>query len=126
MKKTLIVVIITAITFTYCGYLVGMSTVKPLVVYKERYNEDTFIPNKGTSMPFTVQFADSVGGRPTYNISFPDSTGLDSMYPEEIAASLITGKWQYNEDFRIDTTDYSIESKGNYLLKQHDSSLQHP
>jgi hypothetical protein len=42
-------------------------------------------------------FADSVEGRPTFYVEFPDSTGLDSMYPEEIANGLNTGVWNYNE-----------------------------
>lgn len=52
-----------------------------------------------------IEFVDSVDGRPTYNVTFPDSTGLDSMYPEEIAHGLITGKWDYNEDFEIKERD---------------------
>lgn len=121
MKRIIIAVIATALTFTYCGYLLGMSKTKTVVVYKERFNEDMAIPNKGTAMPFTVEFADSVDGRPTFNITFADSTGLDSMYPEEIAVSLIQGKWQYNEDFAIDPNTLSdsiprtIECKGTHL-----------
>jgi hypothetical protein len=40
---------------------------------------------------------DSVDGRPTFNILFSDENGIDSMYPEEIANGLNTGKWDYNE-----------------------------
>jgi hypothetical protein len=36
-----------------------------------------------------------------YSIILPDSTALDCMYPEEIAKSLNTGKWQYDEDLRV-------------------------
>lgn len=49
----------------------------------------------------TIEVADTINGRVTYTVSFPDGTGLDSMYPEEIANGLITGKWDYNEDFSI-------------------------
>ena len=45
--------------------------------------------------------SDNVDGRQTYNVIFPDGTVLDSMYPEEIANGLVTGKWDYNEDFQI-------------------------
>lgn len=45
--------------------------------------------------------SDNVDGRQTYNVIFPDGTVLDSMYPEEIANGLVTGQWDYNEDFQI-------------------------
>jgi hypothetical protein len=54
------------------------------------------------STPITIVFSDTTDdGRPMYSILLSDSTGLDSMYPEEIANSLNTGKWQYNEDLRV-------------------------
>jgi len=46
-------------------------------------------------------FADSVDGRPTYTVMFNDTTVLESMYPEEIANGLISGKWEYDEDLKI-------------------------
>jgi hypothetical protein len=45
--------------------------------------------------------SDTVDGRKTFNIEFSDGTGLDSMYPEEIAESLINGKWQYDECLKV-------------------------
>lgn len=48
-----------------------------------------------------VEFADSVEGRATYNVLFNDTTVLESMYPEEIANGIKTGKWEYNEDLQI-------------------------
>ena len=101
MKKILIAVVLTAITFTYCGYLLGLSKApKTCAVSHKPVLKDS---TKHFNEPFTVEFADSVDGRPTYNITFSDSTGLDTMYPEEIAVSLITGQWQYSEDFAMDS-----------------------
>lgn len=48
-----------------------------------------------------IEFVDSVDGRPTYNVYFPDGRALDQMYPEEIAQGLIDGNWQYNEFWMI-------------------------
>lgn len=45
--------------------------------------------------------ADTVEGRKTFNVEFSNGTGLDSMYPEEIAQSLIEGKWLYDEDLKV-------------------------
>ncbi len=36
-------------------------------------------------------------GRKTYSVLLNDKFGIDFMYPEEIALSLIEGKWQYDE-----------------------------
>jgi hypothetical protein len=46
-------------------------------------------------------FVDSVDGRPVYDVIFPDGKVMDYMYPEEIAHSLIVGKWEYDEDLKI-------------------------
>ena len=48
-----------------------------------------------------IIFSDSVFGRPVYTVIFPDSTGYNRMYPEEIANGLATGVWRYNEDFKL-------------------------
>jgi hypothetical protein len=48
-----------------------------------------------------ITFVDSVDGRPTYNVEFNDGTALDQMYPEEIAQSLITGQWTYDETLSV-------------------------
>jgi hypothetical protein len=44
---------------------------------------------------------DTVEGRATYNVLLNDEEGIDSMYPEEIANGLNTGKWEYNEMLTI-------------------------
>jgi hypothetical protein len=48
-----------------------------------------------------IEFVDSVDGRPTYTIIFPDGKALDQMYPEELAQGLIDGKWSYDETLII-------------------------
>lgn len=39
--------------------------------------------------------------RPTFTVIFEDEKVIQYMYPEEIANSLITGVWEYNEDLRV-------------------------
>lgn len=43
-----------------------------------------------------------VDGRQTFSVIIGDSVAIDYMYPEEIAQSLKTGKWEYNEDLRVE------------------------
>ena len=47
--------------------------------------------------------ADSVDGRPTFDVVLEDEKVLESMYAEEIAYSLIHNKWIYNEDLSLDS-----------------------
>lgn len=63
--------------------------------------EDAPTLSKQSKDVIQIQFVDSVEGRPTYNVIFSDSTGLDSMYPEEIAHGLATGVWSYDEMLTI-------------------------
>lgn len=55
-----------------------------------------------------ISFVDSVDGRPTYTVLFNDGRALDQMYPEEIAQSLITGKWTYDETLTICPGDDTV------------------
>lgn len=73
---------------------------KPIVKTNAIYTEDMPTLMK-SSNDIKIVISDSVEGRQTYNVLFPDGTMLDSMYPEEIANGLITGKWDYNEDLTI-------------------------
>lgn len=41
-----------------------------------------------------------VDGRQTFSV-LVDGYAMDYMFPEEIANSLITGEWDYNEDLRV-------------------------
>ena len=45
--------------------------------------------------------SDTAEGRPTFTVYFSDGKALDYMYAEEIAQSLKTGKWQYDEDLTL-------------------------
>ena len=47
-----------------------------------------------------VQKSDMVDGRQTYTIVL-GGTIIEHMYAEEIAYSLNTGVWQYNEDLKV-------------------------
>lgn len=97
MKKVIITAVLSALVFTYVGYLVGLSNAPKC--HRPHIN----VINDGR---FTVVPADTVEGRQTYNVLFEDETGLDSMYPEEIAKSLVTGRWQYNEDLIVTERAY--------------------
>jgi hypothetical protein len=67
---------------------------------KQHHTEDMPTLNM-SSNNIQIVMAENVDGRQTYNVLFPDGTVLDSMYPEEIANGLVTGKWDYNEDLSI-------------------------
>ena len=69
-------------------------------VLKPYYTEDMPTLVK-SSNEIKVVLVDVVDGRQVYNVLFPDGTVLDSMYAEEIANGLVTGKWDYNEDLSI-------------------------
>lgn len=73
---------------------------KPIVTNNVIHTEDMPTLLKSSSN-IKIVISDNVEGRQTYNVLFPDGTILDSMYPEEIANGLITGKWDYNEDLTI-------------------------
>jgi hypothetical protein len=47
--------------------------------------------------------ADSVDGRPTFDVVLEDEKVLEKMYAEEIAYSLLHNKWIYNEDLSLDS-----------------------
>ena len=58
--------------------------------------------HKFIDVTIVLQFTDTTSdGRPMYCVMLPDNKVLDAMYPEEIAESLIEGKWLYDEDLRI-------------------------
>jgi len=73
---------------------------KPIVTTNVIHTEDMPTLVKSSSN-IKVVLSENVEGRQTYSVLFPDGTILDSMYPEEIANGLITGRWDYNEDLTI-------------------------
>jgi regulator of extracellular matrix RemA (YlzA/DUF370 family) len=44
---------------------------------------------------------DTVEGRPVFDVIISDENVVEAMYPEEIANSLNSGKWEYNEMLEI-------------------------
>lgn len=60
-------------------------------------NSDDVVVNKSEVV---IHTSDMVEGRQTYTVVLGD-TIVEHMYAEEIAQSLITGVWGYNEDLKI-------------------------
>lgn len=103
-KQFIAITMIAGLMLLGTGYLLGKEfTPSPKIqnVFPPKYHTEDMPPVNGNPTSITVVFADSVDGRPTFYVEFPDSTGLDSMYPEEIAHGLNTGKWDYNEDLEL-------------------------
>lgn len=99
MKKEIFGFALATIIILAVGVLAGRNIFpRTNIVYKECNKKHI---NKMTDGRFMVIPTNSVDGRLAYNVLFEDETGYDSMYPEEIAYSLVTGKWQYNEMLRI-------------------------
>lgn len=64
------------------------------------YNEDK-APLYRKAENISISPSEKYKGRMTYDVTFQDGTIIQSMYPEEIANGIITGIWQYNENFKI-------------------------
>lgn len=97
-KQTLIVILVAIISSGLTlVYATWKQSPKPT-------HQIDFVKSKVVHKSFPIQITpiDTVDGRPTYTVIFSDSTGMDSMYGEEIGASLVTGIWKYNEDYKID------------------------
>ena len=50
---------------------------------------------------YVIAANDTMDARPMYHVVFPDGKVLERMYAEEIAGSLLQGKWGYNEDWYL-------------------------
>jgi len=96
-KQFIAVCMIAGLMLLGIGFLLGKQLGKVHNVFPPKYHTEDMPSVNGKPNCITVVFADSVEGRPTFYVEFPDSTGLDSMYPEEIANGLNTGVWNYNE-----------------------------
>lgn len=94
MKKEGAVILIAAI-------LVGCLTFGLSVGCSSKSGQRTKKKFRTVDNSIKITFVDSVDGRPTYYVEFPDGRGLDQMYPEEIANSLNTGHWSYDETLII-------------------------
>jgi len=108
MKETKFIAItmVIGLMLLGVGYLMGKQEAKVQNVFPPHYHTEDMPSVIGCPKTIQIIFADSVDGRPTFCVEFPDSTGLDSMYPEEIANGLLTGKWDYNEDLQIKERAY--------------------
>lgn len=94
MKKEVFVFSLVGILLLGTGFCLGK-------LDGPKHHTRNMQPVKGKYEKITLVFSDSVDGRPTYCVEFPDSTLIDAMYPEEIGNSLNTGVWQYNEDLKL-------------------------
>lgn len=103
-KQFIAITMVVGLILLGTGYALGRlekQSVKIQNVFPPKYHTEDMVPVVESAKTIKLVFADSVDGRPTYSVLFQDSTVLDSMYPEEIANGLNTGKWDYNEDFII-------------------------
>jgi hypothetical protein len=105
-RKFTTVAMLLGLVLIGTGFCLGRLCSPVQNVFPPKYHTEDMPPVVGTPTSIQVVFADSVDGRPTFYVEFPDSTGLDSMYPEEIAHGLLTGKWTYNEDLIIKERAY--------------------
>jgi hypothetical protein len=100
--KEIITLTLVGIVLLVTGYCLGkLDTPTVQNVFPPKYHTEDMAPVNYSANRIVIQFADSVRGRPAYNVLFSDTTVLDSMYPEEIANGLATGKWLYNEDLKL-------------------------
>ena len=92
-KQTIAIIMIVGLTLLGVGYLLGLSDPSNVCIRKHQ----NVVPD-GRVVIIPV---DTIDGRPTYNVVLSDEEGIDSMYPEEIANGLNTGRWSYNEMLTI-------------------------
>ena len=64
------------------------------------YKQSSISPTDSIAF-YVVDIHDTNDGRPLFNVVFPDGKVLERMYAEEIAGSLLQGKWSYNEDLKL-------------------------
>lgn len=97
MKKEALLFACIGMFLLGMGYLLGKQEGRVQNVFPAKYHTEDMKPVSKKADVITLVFIDSAEGRPTYCVEFNDSTLIDSMYPEEIANGLVTGKWTYNE-----------------------------
>lgn len=105
-KQFIAVAMLTGLILLGAGYLLGKEEGRVQNIFPPNYHTEDTSPVKDNPKSINITFIDSVDGRPTFFVEFPDSTKLDSMYPEEIAHGLTTGNWSYNEDLEIKEKAY--------------------
>lgn len=97
MKKQLIIVIVGILLSIILLSAYLMKGAAPKDVLKDKIS----VSKLPQDFPIQIIPTDTVDGRPVYTVLFSDSTAMDSMYAEEIGASLSTGVWGYDEDIKI-------------------------
>jgi hypothetical protein len=100
-KQLVIISMIVGLVLLGTGYALGRLERKTVNVFPPNYHTEDMEPVIGKPQSITVTLIDSVDGRPSFYIEFPDSTKIVSMYPEEIANGLNTGVWTYNEMLQL-------------------------
>ena len=85
---------LTTIVIALSLMLISCSTTSKPVFTKEELEEGIVI------LPSEI---DPDTDRPMFNVIFPDGKALENMYAEEIANSLATGKWEYNDMLTLTT-----------------------
>ena len=102
MKKNLLVALIAfslpVVTILIVKYCVPTPHKEAVV----KHHTEDMEPVNASPNCIQITFNDSIDGRATYNVLLSDSTMLESMYAEEIAHGLNTGKWNYNEMWTIE------------------------
>ena len=91
MKKEIIFLVALIISMLAIGVLLG-SVLEPLHVCKRKHMN---VINDGRVVILPADSTDD--GRPTFDVIISDENVMEHMYPEEIANSLNSGKWEYNE-----------------------------
>lgn len=98
MKENVFVFTLVGIILLGAGFYLGkLDGPKVQNVFPPKHHTEDMKPVSKKADVITLVFTDSTDGRPTFCVEFNDSTLIESMYPEEIANGLVTGKWTYNE-----------------------------
>lgn len=84
---------LTTIIIALSLMLISCSTTKPAFNKQELKEGILIVPSD----------IDPDTDRPMFNVIFPDGKALENMYAEEIAHSLATGEWQYNDMLTLTT-----------------------
>jgi len=101
-KQFIAITMIVGLVLLGAGYLLGKQEREiQNIFHNPKYHTEDMSPVKSRAKAIEITFMDSAEGRPIYCVHLPDSTVLDSMYPEEIANGLLTGVWEYDEMLEI-------------------------
>jgi len=101
----ILLALVAIITVTYM-FITGEKSTQPVkTIIKDHEPVKSSITDTLTTNLNGIRVipADSVDGRPTFDVVIEDEKVLESMYAEEIAYSLIHNKWVYNEDLTLDS-----------------------